>query len=164
MGRVPVTGIMRTLQVGDRQTALANAIAEFGRIDKTIHMLTTIDDESKRRGTLIQLNRQEGRHSLARALFHGHRGELREALPRGPGGPARALGLVVNIIVLWNTIYMDAVLKQLRAEGYPVRDEDVVRLAPTIHKHINMNGRYSFAIPESVARGELRPLRNPLDD
>ena len=30
MGRVPATGIMRTLQVGDRQTALANAIAEFG--------------------------------------------------------------------------------------------------------------------------------------
>ena len=66
-----------------------------------------------------------------------------------------ALGLVVNIIVLWNTIYMDAVIKQLRKEGYPVRDEDVTRLAPTIHKHINMNGRYSFAIHESVARGEL---------
>ena len=53
MGRVPATGIMRTLQVGDRQTALANAIAEFGRIDKTLHMLTTIGDETKRRGTLI---------------------------------------------------------------------------------------------------------------
>lgn len=61
-------------------------------------------------------------------------------------------------------MYMDAVLKQLRAEGYPVRDEDEARLAPTINKHINMNGRYSFAIPESVGRGELRPLRNPADD
>ena len=69
MGRVPATGIMRTLQVGDRQTALANAIGEFGRIDKTIHMLTTIDDETKRRGTLIQLNRHEGRHSLALRRF-----------------------------------------------------------------------------------------------
>ena len=164
MGRVPVTGIMRTLQVGDRQTALANAIAEFGRIDKTIHMLTTIDDETKRRGTLIQLNRHEGRHSLARAVFHGKRGELRQRYREGQEDQLGALGLVVNIIVLWNTIYMDAVLKQLRAEGYPVRDEDVVRLAPTIRKHINMNGRYSFAIPESVARGELRPLRDPAAD
>lgn len=31
-----------------------------------------------------------------------------------------ALGLVVNLIVVWNTIYMDVALNQLRAEGYEV--------------------------------------------
>lgn len=36
LGRVPATGIMRTLQVGDKPTRLAQAIAEIGRIDKTI--------------------------------------------------------------------------------------------------------------------------------
>jgi TnpA family transposase len=164
MGRVPATGIMRTLQVGDRQTALANAVAEFGRIEKTLHMLTTIDDETKRRGTLLQLNRHEGRHSLARTVFHGKRGELRQRYREGQEDQLGALGLVVNIIVLWNTVYMDAVLKQLRKEGYPVRDEDAARLAPTIHKHLNVMGRYSFDVPESVARGELRPLRDPSDD
>ena len=30
------------------------------------------------------------------------------------------LGIVVNLVVLWNTIYMDAALHQLRAEGYEV--------------------------------------------
>jgi TnpA family transposase len=164
MGRVPATGIMRTLQVGDRQTALANAIAEFGRIEKTLHMLTTIDDETKRRGTLLQLNRHEGRHSLARTVFHGRRGELRQRYRDGQEDQLGALGLVVNIIVLWNTLYMDAVLKQLQKEGYSVRDEDKARLAPTIHKHLNVMGRYSFDVPESVARGELRPLRDPSDD
>ncbi len=75
-----------------------------------------------------------------------------------------ALGLVVNIIVLWNTIYIDAVLAQLRQEGYLVRDEEVARLSPFVHKrHINLLGRYSFAVPEAVSRGELRPLRNPDD-
>ena len=49
LGRVPATGIMRTLQVGNRPTRLAQAIAEFGRIDKTLHTLTYIDDEAKRR-------------------------------------------------------------------------------------------------------------------
>ncbi len=57
LGRVSATSIMRTLQIGDRPTRLAQAIAEFGRIDKTLHMLTYIDDEAKRRGTLTQLNR-----------------------------------------------------------------------------------------------------------
>lgn len=42
-----------------------------------------------------------------------------------------------------------------------VLDEDMVRLSPLIHEHSDMLGRYSFAVPEAVARGELRPLRIP---
>lgn len=164
LGRVPAGGIMRTLQVGDRPTRLAQAIAEIGRIEKTLHALTYIDDEAKRRGTLAQLNRGEGRHSLAREVFHGKRGELHQRYREGQEDQLGALGLVVNIIVLWNTIYIDAVLAQLRKEGFPVQDEDVARLSPLLHPHINMLGRYSFAVPEAVARGELRPLRNPNED
>ena len=61
------------------------------------------------------------------------------------------------MIALWNTIYMQAILEQLRAENYPVLDEDVAHLSPLTYDHINMLGRYSFAVPESVARGELGP-------
>jgi TnpA family transposase len=164
LGRVPATGIMRTLQVGDRPTRLAQALAEFGRIDKTLHSLTYLDDEDKRRNTLLQLNRGEGRHSLARTVFHGKRGELRQRYREGQEDQLGALGLVVNIIILWNTLYMDAILAQLRQEGFLVRDEDEARLSPLAHDHINMLGRYSFAVPDAVTRGELRPLRNPIDD
>jgi len=160
LGRVSAMNIMRTLQVDDSPTHLAQAIAEIGRIDKTIHTLNYIDDETRRRSTLQQLNLGEGRHSLARDVFHGKRGELHQRYREGQEDQLSALGLVVNMIVLWNTIYMDAVLDQLRAEGYPVLPEDEARLSPFGHEHINMLGRYSFAVPEAVARGELRPLRN----
>ena len=40
-------------------------------------------------------------------------------------------------------------------------DEDVARLSPLGHVHINMLGRYAFTLPEIIARGELRPLRDP---
>ena len=50
----------------------------------------------------------------------------------------------------------------LRREGFDVRDEDVARLSPLVHEHINMLGRYAFTLPELVARGELRPLRSPV--
>lgn len=164
LGRVPAADIMRTLQVGDRPTRLAQAIAEFGRIDKTLHTLTYIDDEAKRRGTLTQFNRGEGRHSVARAVFHGKRGELRQHYREGQEDQLGALGLVLNMIVLWNTIYMEAALDQLRREGYLVRDEDIARLSPLLHEHINMLGRYSFSVPEAVANGELRPLRDPMSE
>jgi hypothetical protein len=37
-------------------------------------------------------------------------------------------------------------------------------LQPLVHeKHIHLQGRFSFAVPESVKRGDLRPLRNPDD-
>jgi len=161
LGRVPATGIMRTLQVGDRPTRLAQAVAEYGRIDKTLHTLNYIDDEAKRRATLSQLNRGEGRHSVARAVFHGKRGELRQHYREGQEDQLGALGLVLNVIVLWNTLYMKAALTQLRAEGYAVSDEDVHRLSPLLHEHINMLGRYSFLMSEAIAHGALRPLRQP---
>ncbi|ENA1771630.1 Tn3 family transposase [Yersinia ruckeri] len=156
LGRLNVMSVMKTLQTGDRPTSLAQAIAEIGRADKTIHMLTYLDDENKRRKTLQQLNRGEGRHAVARNVFHGKRGELRQAYREGQEDQLGSLGLVLNMIVLWNTIYMDAALQQLRQEGYPVLEEDVARLSPLLCGHINMQGRYSFTVPESVSRGELR--------
>lgn len=60
-----------------------------------------------------------------------------------------------------DTIFgMDAALNQLRAEGFDVRPEDVARLSPLGFDHINMLGRYAFILPDPIARGELRPLRD----
>jgi TnpA family transposase len=161
LGLVQAGGLMRMLQTNDRPTRLARALAELGRIIKTLYLLAYLDDEAYRRRILGQLNRHEGRHDLARVVFHGRRGELRQRYREGQEDQLGALGLVVNMIVLWNTIYMDAALARLRAEGHEVRDEDVVRLSPLGFTHINMLGRYAFTLPEAVARGELRPLRDP---
>lgn len=120
--------------------------------------------ENRRRGILTQLNRGEGRHSLARAVFHGRRGELRQRYREGQEDQPGSLGLVINMIVLWNTLYIEAALAQLRREGSMARDEDAARLSPLIHGHIHVLGRYSFLMPESVAEGGLRPLRDPAQD
>lgn len=161
LGVVQAGGLTRTLQTNDRPTRLARALQEFGRLIKTLYMLRFIDDENYRRRILVQLNRGEGRHQLARTIFHGRRGELRQRYREGQEDQLGALGLVVNLVVLWNTIYMDAALDQLRAEGLDVQPEDVARLSPLGPKHINMLGRYAFTLPDMVARGELRPLRDP---
>ena len=81
-------------------------------------------------------------------MFHGKRGELYQRYREGQEDQLSALGLVVNMIVRWNTIYMDAVLDQLRAEGFSVLPEDEARLSPIGHEHINILGRDSFAGPK----------------
>lgn len=57
-----------------------------------------------------------------------------------------------------NTRYIDAAITQLRADGYPVLDEDAARLSPLGDAHINMLGRYPFT-PRTEPT--LRALRDP---
>ena len=67
--------------------------------------------------------------------------------------------VILNCITLWNTVYLDAALTQLRAEGYPVRDEDVVRLSAYMRRHLNVDGHYSFQLPDLA--GARRAQRDP---
>jgi hypothetical protein len=108
-----------------------------------------------------QLTRHESRHSLARTTFHGRRGELRQRYREGQEDQLGALGLVVNILVLWTTLYMDRVLTQLRAKDITVNDEDVERLSSLGSTQFNFLGRYHFALPEAIAHGGFRSLRDP---
>ncbi len=139
---------------------LGRAVAELGRISKTLYLLTYLDDDSYRRRILTQLNRTEGRYALARAIFHGHRGQLRQRYREGQEDQLGALGLVINALVLWNTHYMDATLGELRHEGLQVADDDVKSLSPLGHEHINFFGRYQFSMPD-LPPNQLRPLRDP---
>jgi hypothetical protein len=65
---------------------------EWGRLVKSLYMLSYIDDENYRRRILVQLNRGEGRHQLARVVFHGKRGELRQRYREGQEDQLGALG------------------------------------------------------------------------
>ena len=161
LGTVNAAELVRTLLSTKRPSGLTLAIANLGRIPKTLYLLNYIDDENYRRRILTQLNRGEGRHGVARTICHGQRGEIRKRYREGQEDQLGALGLVTNAVVLWNTIYMEAALKQLKAGGYSVKASDVARLSPLHHKHINVLGRYSFTLAEPVVKGELRPLNNP---
>lgn len=164
LGHLKAAGVMRILQVRDKPTTLAKALVQLGRLIKTMHILNYIDDADFRRKILIQLNRQEFRHKLARKIYHGERGEVRNALKYGQEEQLGALGLALNAVVHWNAIYMQEALNNLEAKGVIIDPADIARLSPILWRHINFLGRYEIALPESVERGELRPLRNPTSE
>jgi TnpA family transposase len=159
LGTVDVTELMRTLQSGRRPSTLARAIGEIGRVAKSLFLLSYIDDEAYRRRILIQLNKGESRHSLARKVFYGRKGEIRQRYREGQEEQLNALGLVVNAVILWNTIYMNRALEEMRQRGMTVLSEDVTRLSPIGHEHVNVYGKYSFTLSESVQQGAFHPLR-----
>jgi TnpA family transposase len=158
-GAVSAHDVIRMLAPAGRSTQLGEALAHYGRIFKTLHVLAYVDDEAYRRQIKGMRNLQEGRHGLARHVFHGGKGELRQAYHEGMEDQLGALGLVLNCITLWNTVYLDIALANLRAAGHPVLDDDVARLSPYMRRHLNVHGHYSFQLPELA--GRRRALRDP---
>ncbi|MFF8653793.1 Tn3 family transposase [Streptomyces huasconensis] len=158
-GAVRAYDVIRMRSRDGRPTPLGDAIAHYGRIAKTLHILRLADEPGYRRQIKVQANLQEGCHALARKIFHGRAGQLYQRYQDGMEDQIGALGLVLNAMVLFNTRYMDAAVTQLRADGFDVSDEDVARLSPFVRHHINVLGRYSFQLPDLP--GGLRPLRTP---
>ena len=66
----------------------------------------------------------------------------------------------MNCVTLWTTVYLDAAVRQLRAQGYPVLEEDMARLSPFVSRHLGVHGTYSFVLPD-LAPGAIRDLRDP---
>ncbi len=164
LGHLKAEGVMRILQVSDRPTTLAKALMHLGRLIKTLHILNYIDNADFRRRILVQLNRQEFRHKLARKIYHGDRGEVRNALRQGQEELLGTLGLALNAVTHWNATYMQAAIEKLIADGISIDPTDIARLSPILWRHINFLGRYDITLPESVAQGGLRPLRNPTSE
>ena len=159
-GTVRASELLRVLQGGGRPTPLGRAIAELGRAAKTLHLLAYVDSDAYRRRIGVHINRHEGRHSVARVIFHGNRGELRQPYRQGQEDQLSALGLALNILVLWNTQYMDDAINHLRATGREPTDEDLARLSPLQHEHTKMLGTFHFALPAELLAGQRRPLRD----
>jgi len=101
------------------------------------HLLQFVSYEGYRRMIGAQLNVTEARHRLARKIFFGQRGELRQHYREGMEDQLGALGLALNAVVLFNTLCIDAAVKQLAADGFPVTDDLVARLSPIQFDHIN---------------------------
>ena len=71
-GTIRASELLRSLLRSKRPSTLARAIGELGKIPKTLYLLTYIDDETYRRRILIQLNRHEDRHQLAKATLQSY--------------------------------------------------------------------------------------------
>ncbi|MFY9926792.1 MAG: Tn3 family transposase [Streptosporangiaceae bacterium] len=156
-GTVVPSAILRTLQRGPSPSTLARALAELGRVIKTLHVLEYVHDAAYRRTIHRLLSQGERRNALARDVFHGQRGQLRKHYQVGQENQLDSLGIMINIIVLWQTVYTQAALDHLAANGYPLDPADIARLSPLGHPTINLDGRYRTTSRPPTT--ELRPLR-----
>ncbi|MEV4122565.1 Tn3 family transposase [Micromonospora sp. NPDC049645] len=81
--------VIRMLQRDGRATQLGEAFAAYGRIFRTLHVLTFVDDPAYRRETKAMRNLNEGRHDLATAHLPRPPRRAAPRLPRRAGEPTR---------------------------------------------------------------------------
>jgi TnpA family transposase len=137
-GTVRASELLRVLQGGGRPSRLGRAIAELGRVAKTL----TCSPVS----TASSCAAKPASGSTA----------MKAATP-SPGSGALAFAL--NALVLWIAQYLDDAIAQLRATGHQITDEDLRRLSPLQHEHIKMLGHFPFTLPHELAGGHRRQLR-----
>jgi TnpA family transposase len=76
-GTVTASLMLRKLGAYPRQNALAIALRELGKLERTLFLLEYIRDVELRRRIHVGLNKGEARNALARAVFFNRLGELR---------------------------------------------------------------------------------------
>ncbi|WP_341770588.1 Tn3 family transposase [Actinomadura rubrisoli] len=84
--------VIRMLSRDGRPTPLGDAIAHYGRIAKTLHILRMADEPGYRHQIKAQADLQEGRHALAHKVFHGRNGQLYQNYHEGMEDQIGALG------------------------------------------------------------------------
>jgi TnpA family transposase len=153
--KVSASDVVRALQCDGHPTALGEAIATYGRIFKTVHILSIVDSEPYRRGIKGMRNLQEGRHALAEKIFHGRRRELFQRYREGmedqprPRRPRRRGGLRRGRLPV----------EHRPAEGHPVDLDDLATISPYITHTIRRFGNWTLNPPDQApaTRLDLEP-------
>lgn len=163
-GYVTASLLISKLQSSLQKNALTKALQEYGKLNETIFILKYLQSPEYQKKITVQLNKGEALHALRRDVFIANEGKIRKRHHEDQLNQAACLNLVVNAITVWNTVYMQATIEELKNEGYEIKDEDIKNLSPARSEHINMYGKYYFNIEEGLKRKNLRELRKPDKD
>lgn len=161
LGYVTASLFISKLQAYPRQHSLTYVLQQYGRLIKTNFILRYLLSQPLRRKIHVQLNKGERLHALRVFLWFGGDGLIRRKQEEAQQEVVGALNLVTNLVVLWNTVYLQQVIETLRVEGVEVRDEDLVHLSPARFEHLNRLGKYTFPRIVEVQPNGFRPLRTP---
>ena len=156
---VPST-ILKKLSASPKESQLARALRELGRIERSLFMIEWYSSPALRRRCQAGLNKGEAGHKLKRAVFFHERGEIRDRSFESQAFRASGLNLVVSAIVHWNTVYIERAVTHLRNARREIPDHLLKHISPLSWEHINLTGIYTWDSEQHLPEG-FRSLRLP---
>lgn len=161
-GAVAPSAILRKLAAYKRQNRLDFALAELGRIERTLFTLDWLEQPELRRACQAGLNKGEARHTLATAIYTNRQGRFTDRSLENQEYRASGLNLLIAAIAYWNTIYMDRAAQHLKSYGVSFDDALLAHLSPMGWAHISLTGDYLWQRASRLAPGEFRALNDPI--
>ncbi|MEM6550281.1 MAG: Tn3 family transposase [Pseudomonadota bacterium] len=159
VGHVSAAQAVATLSATGRQNALAAALGEIGRIERTIFTLEWMLDPDLRRRVQLGLNRGEARNNLTRAVFFNRLGQLHDRGEDAHQRRAAGCNLIVAAIILWNTVYLARAVDTLRTAGAEAPADLLQHVWPLAWDNIILTGDYRWSNDNPTSTEALRPLR-----
>jgi TnpA family transposase len=152
-GAVAPSVILKKIAAFPRQNRLDFALAELGRLERTLFMLDWLESPELRRRCHAGLNKGESRHALAQAVFLHKQGRIVDRTFENQSYRASGLNLVTAAIVYWNTVYLGQAVQHLRLNGNVVPNELLQHVAPLGWNHISLTGDYLWGQIEAPNNG-----------
>jgi len=156
---VPST-ILKKLAASPKESQLARALRELGRIERSLFMIEWYSSPALRRRCQAGFNKGEAAHKLKRSVFFHERGEIRDRSFESQAFRASGLNLVVSAIVHWNTVYIERAVTHLRKTHREIPDHLLKHVSPLSWEHINLTGIYTWDAEHQMPEG-FRSLRLP---
>lgn len=100
-GAVAPSAILRKLAAYKRQNRLDFALAELGRIERTLFALDWLEQPDLRRACQAGLNKGEARHTLAAAIYTNRQGRFTDRSIENQEYRASGLNLLIAAISYW---------------------------------------------------------------
>lgn len=121
------------------------ALKEFGRIIKSIFILTYYDDLALRQKIEKQLNKIEHANRFTKAIFFAGNQELKEDTLEEQKITIACKTLIQNCIVVWNYLYLSQVVINADSTEERANILKMIKSGSTMcWKHINFHGEYDF--------------------
>lgn len=140
---------------------LYRALKEFGRIIKSIFILTYYDDVKLRQSIEKQLNKVELSHKFSKAIFFANNQEFQFGEKHDQEINIACMSLIQNCIVLWNYLYLSQLL--INNSDQESKQQMLLSIkagsAITWH-HINLHGEYDFT--KNVANDKMFDMKKIL--
>lgn len=143
-GRIEPHQMLRKLAGYPRQSNLAIALREVGRIERTLFLIDWILDADMQRRAQIGLNKGEAHHALKNALRIGRQGEIRDRTSEGQHFRIAGLNLLAVIVIYWNTLHLHEAVEARRRDGLDVPPELLAHISPLGWAHILLTGEYRW--------------------
>ncbi|HRQ41564.1 MAG TPA: Tn3 family transposase [Chloroflexota bacterium] len=124
MGWVTASTFINKMLAYPRQHKLTQLLVEYGRLIRSTFIPFYLDDPTNRRRILVQLNKGEEVHGLRDFLFFDNKGQIRKQQPDDLANLAGCLNLLSNAVTVWNTVYMQAAIEELRRRGHTINEAD----------------------------------------